>query len=197
MASDSLAESDTKADQAFHFTMQMQTTQTPPYYGASGNHWSTETKVRKRKYESEKKSHLSVSSVLLTHDCALEAKGDFSKRCESQSLTHCTSVSTNTVVQDDMVSVVLLWSHSEFTVTICECFWSGFVAGWATGFQHSHPHHCQDNPEGIICTVLLTSQSLCTGWYAAISLASHTLHRVWLARQVPRLSPAPEPGERG
>ena len=37
---------------------------------------STETEVWKPKYGSEKKSHLSVSSAFLTHDCALHvAKG--------------------------------------------------------------------------------------------------------------------------
>ena len=36
---------------------------------------STETEVRKPKCGSEKKSRLSVSSALLTHDCALVGKG--------------------------------------------------------------------------------------------------------------------------
>ena len=40
-------------------------------HGASGKHWSMETEVRKQKYGSEKESRLSVSSALLTHDCAL------------------------------------------------------------------------------------------------------------------------------
>ena len=37
--------------------------------GASGKRWSAETEVRKRKYGSEKKSHLSVFSALLTQEC--------------------------------------------------------------------------------------------------------------------------------
>ena len=40
-------------------------------WGTKVQNQSTETKVQKRKYESEKKSHLSVSSALLTYDCAL------------------------------------------------------------------------------------------------------------------------------
>ena len=42
-----------------------------PKYGNG----STETEVRKPKCGSEKKSRLSVSSALLTHDCALLGKG--------------------------------------------------------------------------------------------------------------------------
>jgi len=44
---------------------------------------STKTEVRKRKYRSEKKSRLSVFSVLLTHDCASSQRVTVSKRSES------------------------------------------------------------------------------------------------------------------
>ena len=58
------------------------------HIGASGKRWSAETKVWKLKYgrENEKKSHLLVFSVLLTHECVsrpCSQKVTLSFRCES------------------------------------------------------------------------------------------------------------------
>ena len=54
--------------------------------------------VRKPKYGSEKKSRLSVSSALLTHDCTLGKGWTVFKRYENRVLTHWTPACANTVV---------------------------------------------------------------------------------------------------
>jgi len=51
---------------------QVKNAEVKPKYGNG----SMEIEVRKQKYGSEKKSHQSVSSALLTHDCSLYAKGN-------------------------------------------------------------------------------------------------------------------------
>ena len=73
---------------------------------------NTEMEVRKQKYGSEKKSHLSVA-WLTNVPCRL--RGTVSKRCESQVLIHRTPAST----QSFSMTQCMFWSRSETTVSIC------------------------------------------------------------------------------
>ena len=95
------------------------------YRRVNGEHWSTETKVGKRKYGSEKKSCLWVSSALLPMIVSCSQGVTVSRQCESRILTHRILASTNTVLWYDTVCVVLAhWEPGYKGSVVLSCFQS-------------------------------------------------------------------------